>query len=151
MWTSDEFSQSRKGGAGEVGPRAESLSRLTSSDSADRGFPSPVDGEELRKRLAEARERTQALIGDYVASCMRMNTEVLRRRELAIVRDQIRSELSTSVGRYALLLRMLGEPPERTLVVIKNAFSEAAPHQDDDNRAVLEDIVKWVVHAYYAA
>lgn len=151
MWTSDEFSQSRKGGAGEVGPRGESLSRLTSSDAADRGFPSPLDGEELRKRLAEARKRTQALICDYVASCMRMNVELARRRELAIVREEIRSELSTSVGRYALLLRTLGEPPERTLVVIKNAFSEAAPHQNDDNRAVLEDIVKWVVDAYYAA
>jgi hypothetical protein len=49
------------------------------------------------------------------------------------------------------LLRALGEPPERTLVVVKTAFSEAAPRQDDNNRAVLEDIVKWVVDAYYAA
>jgi hypothetical protein len=77
--------------------------------------------------------------------------ELASQREAAAVRAEIRSELSESVIRYAILLRALGEPPERTLVVIKTAFSEAAPHQDDDNRAVLEDIVKWVVDAYYAA
>jgi hypothetical protein len=142
MSSSGEFSESQIGGAGEVATRDNSFSRLSSSK--------PADGDELRRRLAEARARTQELISHYVDSCSRLNMELASQREAAAVRAEIRSELSASVIRYAILLRALGEPPERTLVVIKTAFSEAAPHQDDDNRAVLEDIVKWVVDAYYA-
>ena len=151
MWTSGEFSESQKKGAGEVGARDETLSSLSSSSAADRDGPAPVNGEELARRLAEARARTQKLIGDYVVSCMRLNKELARRREMAMARDQVRSELSASVARYAVLLRAIGEPPERALVLIKTAFSEAAPRQDDDHRAMLEDVVKWVVDAYYAA
>jgi hypothetical protein len=150
MWTSDEFSGSRHAGPGEVGPREDTFARLSASRAEDRPIPSPIDGE-LRRRAAEARARTQALINDYVVCCTRMNAELTRRRELVVARDKIRSELSASIARYAVLLRALGEPPERALVLVKTAFSEAAPHQDDDSRAVLEDIVKWVVDAYYAA
>ena len=150
MRTSDEFSESRRGRAGEVGSRDTSFSRL-SSNAAEGEILSTIDGAELRRRLAEARARTQTLVSTYVDSCTRLNADRARRRELTMEREQVRSELSASVARYAMLLRALGEPPERTLVLIKNAFSEAAPHQDDDNRAVLGDIVKWVVDAYYAA
>ncbi|HEX4684235.1 MAG TPA: hypothetical protein VH277_16070 [Gemmatimonadaceae bacterium] len=112
---------------------------------------SSIEREELRQRVTEARERTKELIGHYLASCARMNASLARHRETIATREDSRAALSASVARYALLLRALGEPPERTLVLIKNAFSEAAPHQDDDNRAALEDIVKWIVTAYYAA
>ena len=151
MWTSDEFSQSQKRGAGEVGARETALSRLPSADALDQDVALPRDDQQLARRVVEARARTQELIGDYVRTCARVNTELTRRREAAAERERIRAELRASVARFALLLRALGEPPERTLVLIKTAFSEAAPHQDDDNRAVLEDIVKWVVDAYYAA
>ena len=151
MWTSDEFSQSQKRGAGEVGPRERAHSRLSAADTGNQDVASSLDDEELRRRVAEARARTQELIGHYVQTCARLNTELTRRREAAVERDAIRTELSASVARFAVVLRALGEPPERALVLIKTAFSEAAPHQDDDNRAVLEDIVKWVVDAYYAA
>lgn len=151
MSSSGELSESQQGGTGEVGARDHILSHLPSSDVPSHGLPSAVDGEELRRRLGEARARTQKLISDYVVSCVRLNREIARRREVAADRDQIRSELGACVARYALLLRAMGEPPERTLVMIKTAFNEAAPHQNDDNRAVLEDIVKWVVNAYYAA
>ena len=151
MSSSDEFSESPKGGGGEVAARDSSFSRRSSSNGPIRGAPSPADGDELRRRLAEARGRTQELISHYVDCCSRLTTELTRQREIAAARAEIRSELSASVARYAILLRALGEPPERTLVVVKTAFSEAAPRQDDNNRAVLEDVVKWVVDAYYAA
>ena len=149
MRTSDEFSESQKGGTSER--RADLVARLSALEAGNRETPSSIDIEELRRRLGEAREHTKALIGNYVETCSGLKTALAGRREAAAERDRVRSELSASIARFARLLRALGEPPERTLVLIKTTFSEAAPHQDDDNRAVLEDIVKWVVDAYYVA
>lgn len=151
MGTSNEFSELRKIGAGEFGARERLASHLASSDAGNQGIPTSAETEELCRGFVDARARTKELIVNYVNSCERCNTDRSRRREAMIERQQVLSELSASVSRLALLLRALGEPPERALILIKTAFSEAAPRQDDDNRAVLEDIVKWVVDAYYAA
>ena len=125
--------------------------RLTAETAAAAPEVTPLDREQLRLRAAEARMRTMELIARYLALSGRGVTNLERSREaLAKIQDD-RAALSASVGRYALLLRALGEPPERTLILIKTAFSEAAPHQDDENRAVLESVVKWFVEAYYDA
>ena len=125
--------------------------RSSSPDAVERATQAQQDNQHLGQRLANARASTQALVAEYVECCARIRTEIARRREELATLERIRAELNASVTRYAHLLRALGEPPERALVVIKVAFSEAAPHQDDDNRAVLEDIVRWAVDAYYAA
>jgi hypothetical protein len=110
-----------------------------------------LDREQLRLRAAEARMRTMELIVRYLALSARGATNLERSREMLARIQEDRAALSASVARYALLLRALGEPPERTLILIKTAFSEAAPRQDDENRAALESVVKWFVEAYYAA
>lgn len=126
----------RREGAGVGDSFDDSASPTSAPVTPKVGMLSSIERDELRQRAVEARERTKELIGQYLA---------------AGAREDSRAALSGSVARYALLLRALGEPPERTLVLIKNAFNEAAPHQDEVNRAALEDIVKWIVTAYYAA
>ena len=155
MATFEELSESQPTGPREVGrggsSRGESIARSVVAEPSKPGMLSIPEREELRQRVADARMRTKELIALYLASSARLNAALARHREAAGAREDARAALSASVARYALLLRALGEPPERTLVLIKNAFSEAAPLQDEDNRAALEDIVKWIVDAYYAA
>jgi hypothetical protein len=155
MATFQDMSESqwsvRRDGAGVGDSRDDSSSQGLAPGAPKPGVLSHAEIEELRRRAADARERTKELIGTYLAACARMNAALARHREAVSAREDSRAALSASVARYALILRALGEPPERTLVLIKNAFSEAAPHQDEVNRAALEDIVKWIVTAYYAA
>jgi hypothetical protein len=125
-------------------------------DRPDGGSPldgdgSSMDVEAIRQRLPETRARCKELIALYLAARATRDAALARQRESAPARDEARLALSASVARYTTLLRAMGEPPERTLVSIKTAFSEAAPSQDEDHLAALEDIVKWTVEAYYAA
>jgi hypothetical protein len=111
----------------------------------------PVERERLKERAAEARMRTMELISRYLeltAHSVQAIAASLAEREK---HEADRAALGASVTRYALLLRALGEPPERTLVLIKSAFSEAAPQPDASHRAMLEQVVRWAVDAYYAA
>ncbi|HEY2376925.1 MAG TPA: hypothetical protein VGH98_13180 [Gemmatimonadaceae bacterium] len=109
------------------------------------------DREELRQRVGEARARTKELVDRYLASSARLTVALARYRESASVREETRAALRDTVAQYAHLLRALGEPPERTLVLIKTAFGEAALHQSDESRAALDEVVKWIVDAYFAA
>ena len=109
-----------------------------------------AERDDLRQRVVDARVRTKELIGVYLASSGRLTAALARHREAEVAREDARAALSATVARYAVLLRALGEPPERTLVLIKSAFREATPHQNEDSRAALEDVVKWIVEAYYA-
>ena len=54
---------------------------------------------------------------------------------------------------YVRHLKADGLPPERMLVLVKTAFREAAPPELDpvDARALMEDVVRWSVEAYYDA
>jgi len=148
---SESQQSARRDGAGFGDSGSDSTSAGLAPDARKPAVLSHAEVEELRRRAADARERTKELIGQYLRACARMNAALARHREAVSAREDSRAALSASVARYALVLRALGEPPERTLVLIKNAFNEAAPHQDEDNRAALEDIVKWIVTAYYAA
>ncbi len=116
-----------------------------------KGIIGPAELDDLREHVGEARVRTKELVALYVATSARANAALARHREATAAQEEARTALSSCVARYAALLRALGEPPERTLVLIKSAFNEAAPRQDDDHRAALEDVVKWIVEAYYAA
>jgi hypothetical protein len=150
MSTIDELSKSQTPGRREGGSRVESTTPSALS-AKPTGTLSAAERDELHQHIVEARVRTKELVSLYLASSARPNGSIARRREEASLREETRATLSASVARYAVLLRSLGEPPERTLVSIKTAFTEAAPLQDQDNRAALEDVVRWIVEAYYSA
>jgi hypothetical protein len=108
---------------------------------------SAADGNaaQLRERVAGARLRFMELTSRYFAETTKESSDALQRREID------REALCASGARYALLLRSLGEPPERTLILIKTAFVEAAPIEGTENRETLEAVVKSIVMAYFAA
>jgi hypothetical protein len=124
---------------------------LTAGAASSMGPLSAADREQLRQRASEARMRTMELIARYVGLSARGTATLERARDSISRTHEERAALSASVARYAVLLRSLGEPPERTLILIKTAFSEAAPQQDPENREILESVVRWFVEAYYAA
>jgi hypothetical protein len=151
MSTIDELSKSQTPGRREGSSRVESTSRPAVS-AKPTSILSAAERDELHLRIVESRARTKELVALYLTySGARQNGSIAHRREEASLREEARAALSASVARYAVLLRSLGEPPERTLVSIKTAFTEAAPLQDQDNRAALEDVVRWIVEAYYSA
>ena len=113
--------------------------------------PGAVDLEQLRVRVAETRVRTMELIARYFA-IHESGSDAIDLADKTRARwEDDRVALSASIAKYAVLLRALGESPERTVILIKTAFSEAAPHQSSEQRAILQDIVKWIVEAYYEA
>nr|ASV46937.1 hypothetical protein [uncultured bacterium] len=65
----------------------------------------------------------------------------------------LRAQLRASVTAYVRHLRADGAPPERMLVLVKAAVSESAPPELDpvEAHALMEDVVRWSVEAYYHA
>jgi hypothetical protein len=109
---------------------AEASQRLSGLAGADGPLPTPVDAAEvarLKERAIEARMRTMELIARYLHIFERGTEAIAASREGLIQSEADRSALAASITRYALLLRALGEPPERTLILVKTAFNEAAP------------------------
>jgi hypothetical protein len=71
--------------------------------------------------------------------------------ELLVAAQALRDQLRDSVASYAHVLRAADTMPERVVVLVKSAVVESGPLRDHDHRAVLEDVVRWAVDAYYAA
>lgn len=112
----------------------------------------PLDAaerERLLERASEARMRTMELIARSLE--LRADSDEMEPEAGRAMHDADHAALSASVTKYARLLRALGEPPERALVVIKTAFSEAVPRPDASHRAMLEQVVRWAVDAYFVA
>jgi hypothetical protein len=65
----------------------------------------------------------------------------------------LREQLRASVTAYVRHLKADGLPAERVLVFVKSAVREgAAPELDPaEVRALMEDVVRWSVEAYYPA
>lgn len=64
-------------------------------------------------------------------------------------------ELRSAVGRYARVLRDLGEPPERVIILVKEFAAEVtrACNIDDveAHTAISTEFVRWSIDAYYAS
>ena len=62
-----------------------------------------------------------------------------------------RAQIRASVTAFVRQLRMRGTPPEGMLVQVKGAAREAlpAPMVGPEARAVIEDVVRWSIAAYY--
>lgn len=105
---------------------------------------------QLHERVAGARLRFMELTSRYLAWSNRAKEAMRRSREAMLQHEIDLDALCASGARYALLLRAVGEPPERTVILVKTAFAEAAPVEGAENRQTLEAVVKAVVMAYYA-
>jgi hypothetical protein len=98
-------------------------------------------------RLSRERaERSRAIVdvSGFVVEEAQRATDASRR---------IRAELRESVVAYVRDLRAQGVPSERMLVLVKVAVREATPPELDayEARALMEDVVRWSVDAYYHA
>ena len=62
-----------------------------------------------------------------------------------------RAQVRASVTAFVRQLRLRGTPPEGMLVQVKDAAREAlpAPMHGFEARAVIEDVVRWSIAAYY--
>lgn len=65
----------------------------------------------------------------------------------------LRAQLRASVTAYVHRLRADAVPPERMVVLVKEAVLEATPPELDlaQGRALVEDAVRWSIDAYYGA
>lgn len=106
------------------------------------GADSRAHLQQLLARVREAMRGSGSAIGDGDASA--------RARRDA---HALRAELRTSVGAHARRLRGEGLPPERMLVLLKEAVRDATLAELPSHRAkeLLDDVVRWSVAAYYDA
>ena len=67
--------------------------------------------------------------------------------------EALRAALRTSVTAYVRRLHDEQVPPQRMLVLVKEAVREAAPAHIDvlERRDLMESVVRWSIEAYYAA
>lgn len=74
-------------------------------------------------------------------------------RESEALRTALRLALRDSVTAYVRRLHDEQVPPERMLVLVKEAVREATPAGTDvlEGRELMESVVRWSIEAYYAA
>ncbi|GLC25123.1 hypothetical protein rosag_16360 [Roseisolibacter agri] len=105
--------------------------------------------ERARAAIHSARDRTTSSRAALAHSDALVGaSEQMLQQSLAL-----RAQLRASVTAYARHLRADGEPPQRMLVLVKSAMREATPPELDpyDARALMEDVVRWSIEAYYHA
>ncbi|HUQ84621.1 MAG TPA: hypothetical protein VM076_25940 [Gemmatimonadaceae bacterium] len=117
-----------------------SISRLSAAERHDLS----LRAEDARARAREAAGRC----AQNLAYAERHIAEALRVREESRV---IRAALEEAVHMYARALRRLEVPPERTLVLVKDAVRAELQTVDRDTRLLMEDVARWCIKAYYAA
>lgn len=106
----------------------------------------------LMQRLAAASVAAREATERYVEIRRECELTVEKTREMLAASDELRAHLRTVVSSYVSLLRRDGVPPERMLVLVKNAVESA--HADLDargRRAIMDEMVRWAVDAYFAA
>ena len=110
----------------------------------------------IHETLTRARGAIEAA-GERVASsrstAARSSTPVDGATSVGHASNALPVELRASVTAYVRHLRDDGVPPQRMLVLVKAAVRESAPPELDalEARALLEDVVRWSVDAYYDA
>lgn len=116
--------------------------------------------------LARAEAARTARVGENWAVS---GAAIARAREVAETSQRLRDEalrlvagtetlaagyvdvMRRDVEGLARVLRESGAPPERALVLIKDAVEPLVDAVPDDREGVLEQIVRWFVDSYYAA
>lgn len=111
----------------------------------------PEEQPTLSDRASAARCVAHAAAQRYVHIRRQCQLTVGSSHELRAAAHALREQLRDSVTSYAEVLRADEVLPERVIVLVKSAVVESDPLRDHDHRAVLEDVVRWAVDAYYAA
>ena len=96
------------------------------------------------------RERSQALQSRTEEVLTTSHRAV---RESEALRAALRLTLRASVTAYVRRLHDEQVPPERMLVLVKDAVRAATPASADvlEGRELMESVVRWSIEAYYAA
>ena len=110
-----------------------------------------VESEVLTTRLAEAQQRSHALIKRTVVN---LSLAAERRGDAHALRaeaDQLRIELRLAVSAYVVALRNMNVEPERMLVLVKALVDTPMRQADLTARELRDELVRTAIEAYYAA
>ena len=58
-------------------------------------------------------------------------------------------DLEATTSQFVRVLKLLGTPPERALTLLKEAVTERVPLHSREGRAIMDDVVRWAVRAFY--
>jgi hypothetical protein len=111
----------------------------------------PEGQRSLGDRALASRDAARAAAERYVRICRQCQLTIEASQELRAAAETLREQLRDSVRTYARELRRDEVLPERVIVLMKSAIGESDEVRDQNHRAVLEDVVRWAVDAYYAA
>jgi hypothetical protein len=99
--------------------------------------------------LAETRAR-----GEQSRLLITRSATLLESSEQLLQQSQaLRAQLRASITAYVRRLHDDGVPPQRMLILVKDAIREAVPQELplDDSRALIDEVVRWSIDAFYAA
>jgi hypothetical protein len=102
----------------------------------------------LREHAGRARTDAAAAAARYAslsAEVARLEGSEGKRGALSAARQ----DLEATTSDFARLLRLLDTPPERALTLLKEAVNERVAQHSPEGRAVMEDVVRWGVRAFY--
>ena len=105
----------------------------------------------LGDRAVACRDAARAAAERYVRIRRQCQLTIQASQELRAAAQALRDQLRDSVRTYARELRRDEVLPERVIVLMKSAIRESDAVRDQNHRAVVEDVVRWAVDAYYAA
>ena len=109
---------------------------------------------ETLARAAAARARSR-IVAEHQAIVLGMSRErVEYSRALLDENDTAIAAFMDAVARYAIALRESGDPPERALRQLKEAFGDdrgILTEEIDARRALREEAVRRCIDAYFAA
>jgi hypothetical protein len=112
---------------------------------------SPEGQRSLGDRATASREAACTAAEHYVRVTRQCQLTMEASAELRAMARTLREQLRDSVRTYAVELRRDDVLPERVIVLMKSAVGDSDALRDQNHRAVLEDVVRWAVDAYYAA
>jgi hypothetical protein len=103
--------------------------------------------------LRERAERARAEAVAAAQRCVCLAAEVARLKSASdgkhAALSAARHELEETTSRFARLLKLLDTPPERAVTLLKEAVTEHVPLHGREGRAIMEDVVRWGVRAFY--
>ena len=107
------------------------------------------DRNALRERTERARADAAAAAARYASLAVEVArlTSASEGRHAALL--AARDELEATTSQFTRLLKLLDTPPERALTMLKAAVTERVPLHTPEGCAIMEDIVRWGVQAFY--
>jgi hypothetical protein len=108
----------------------------------------------LRVSSAETRSRAAFLAARFLELCPTDFAFSSARRKRVADLDETSGQLRSAIARYTTVLRELGEPPERVIILVKEFASEVSHSsgiEDGEGReAISSEFVRWTIEAYYS-